>query len=147
MEYCCVVWSPHQVKLQTNLEKVQRAAARFVANKPHRRDKPDSVSAIIKELGWKSLEERRRRARLMSFYKMRNNLTAIPPNYHPTLKMSTNTRRANKCQYQQQQSNILAHQHSFIVGTIPDWNNLPDEVASAPSLETFKKRLASVPLK
>ena len=145
-EYCCVVWSPHQQKLKNKLEKVQRSAARFVANRPYRRRDPDSVTEILNELGWRTLEDRRSRARLTSMYKMTNNLVAIPETYHPAPKTTARTRRTNHHQFSQYQANILAYQHSFIPGTIPTWNLLPEAVAGAPSLDQFKASLAQTSL-
>jgi hypothetical protein len=36
VDYCCVVWDPHQEKLKKQVESVQRAGARFVMGTPHR---------------------------------------------------------------------------------------------------------------
>ena len=55
-EYAAVIWSPH---LQTNihqLEMIQRKAARFVFNDYSRYS---SVTTMLNELDWKSLEKRR----------------------------------------------------------------------------------------
>ena len=70
VEYCCPVWSPYLKKDINKIEKVQRAAARFVTQRPHRRSMPDSVSALLSALGWESLEERRHKASLTAMYKM-----------------------------------------------------------------------------
>ena len=100
-EYCCVVWSPHQQKLKNKLEKVQRSAAHFVANRPYRRRDPDSVTEILNELGWRTLEDRRSRARSTSMYKMTNKLLAIPETYHPAPKTTARTRPTNHHQISQ----------------------------------------------
>ena len=57
LEYCASVWSPHQENQKNKLEMVQRRAARFVLNKPHRLTDPaaDSVSDMLKQLEWESL--------------------------------------------------------------------------------------------
>ena len=94
-EYCCVGLSPRQHKLKNKLEKVQCSAACFVANRPHRRRDPDSVTEILNELGLITLVDRRTRAQLTSVYQMTNNLVAIPETYHPALKSTARTRRAN----------------------------------------------------
>ena len=41
------------------IEKIQRRAARFVL---HRYKKTDSVSSMLKELNWETLEHRRKKA-------------------------------------------------------------------------------------
>ena len=143
MEYCCVIWDPHQVKLVSKLEGVQRQAARFVANKPHRRNNLTSVTAILRDLGWDTLQHRRHKARLISFYKMVNHEVAIPAEYHPEKKPSASTRRRNNHQYAQHYASIQTYQQSFIPATIPLWNQLPEDVAAAPSVDIFKQRLTA----
>ena len=39
-------------------------------------------------------------------------------------------------------STIDAAKYSFYVRTIPQWNNLSEEIVSAPTLDIFKSRLA-----
>ena len=51
VEYCASIWDPHHGKYIENIEKVQRKAARFVINKPHRYDSPVSVTSLIQDLG------------------------------------------------------------------------------------------------
>ena len=55
LEYCCAVWDPYQVGLSDEIEKVQRKAARFVLS----RNRGESVTDMIRELGWQSLKQRR----------------------------------------------------------------------------------------
>ena len=58
---------------------VQRRAARWTLG----RSSPyDSVSSMLGELGWRSLEDRRTDARLCLFYKIVHGLVAVPlPSY------------------------------------------------------------------
>ena len=53
---------------------VQRGAARYVSNRFHY---TSSVSSILEELKWPTLEERRRKARLVLMYKIVNGLVKI----------------------------------------------------------------------
>ena len=57
------------------LQKVQRRAARFVCNSYYYKA---SVTDMLNKLAWESLEARRRRARLVMFYKIQNSLICIP---------------------------------------------------------------------
>ena len=61
LEYACVVWDPYLVKDKEILDKVQRRGARFVTNNYNR---DSSVSAMIEELKWDPLEDRRRKSRV-----------------------------------------------------------------------------------
>ena len=66
LEYCCCVWDPHHRKYHDKLEMVQRRAARFVTNNPRKRSSlQPSVSAMVDNLGWEPLTERRRRSRII----------------------------------------------------------------------------------
>ena len=77
LEYAAVTWDPHRQNQIDQLEKIQRAI-HFICGKYNR---DASVTAMQQDLGLPTLEERRRNARLM-FYKVTNNLIAIPlPNY------------------------------------------------------------------
>ena len=74
-EYCSCVWDPHTQKNIDKLEKIQRRAARFVLN---RYQKKDSVTSMLKELKWDTLQERRRQARLNMMFKIHNGLAQFP---------------------------------------------------------------------
>ena len=58
VEYAASAWSPWLLQDITGLEELQRRGARFVLrNYQH----TASVSDMIKELGWESLENRRKK--------------------------------------------------------------------------------------
>lgn len=52
--YSSFVWDPYTVSLSTKVDQIQRRAARFVYNdySPH-----SSVTEMLKDLGWDSLED------------------------------------------------------------------------------------------
>ena len=85
LEYTSPVWDPHERTNINKLEKVQQSAATVVFDKPHRRtaDNQESVTALISDLGWPSLEERRGNAWLAFMYKLLHGLLCIPTTYHP----------------------------------------------------------------
>ena len=67
VEYATVAWSPHTNKGIDSIEFVQRRAARFV-NSDYRRY--SSVSSMLTDLNWPSLQSRRRICNLGKFYKI-----------------------------------------------------------------------------
>ena len=77
LEYSCTVWAPFTHCDIYKLELVQRRAARFVNNNFSRFS---SVSQMLINLNWPTLEERRTKAKLIMLYKIFNNLVDIP---HP----------------------------------------------------------------
>ena len=118
---------------------VQRRSARYVTNRYHN---TSSVNEMIENLEWSSLENRRKNARLTMLYKIKHekvNIDArdklVPPD-----RISRNM---NKNSFQIPSCNTTTRKESFYPRTIRDWNNLPDSVTSASSLDSFKRLLAT----
>ena len=65
LEYACAVWDPYQKVHIENIEKIQKAAARFVTGNY----KMESGNTIknLESLGWDTLEERRLKTKLTIF--------------------------------------------------------------------------------
>ena len=84
LEYASPVCDPQHQKNILKLEMVQRRAARFVTKMPLRQSDGQyaSVSERIQDLGWKSLQERRKNNRLVMLYRVVHNLVEIP--HHTT---------------------------------------------------------------
>ena len=75
VEYASVVWSPYTKDNINKIEKVQRRAARWVSNDYF---SYSSVTGMLSNLGWRSLENRRTDMGLAMFYKIVYGLVAIP---------------------------------------------------------------------
>ncbi|KAI8512099.1 hypothetical protein Bbelb_111990 [Branchiostoma belcheri] len=71
LEYSATVWDPYTIKGMQAVEAVQRRAARVTFNDYRR---TSSVTQMLDELQWPLLSERRRSARLTTFYKIWNSL-------------------------------------------------------------------------
>ena len=67
LEYAAPVWDPYFKEKILQLEKVQRRAARRTTSSF---DYRSSVTAIVNDLGWRTLEQRRADARLCLFSKL-----------------------------------------------------------------------------
>ena len=140
VEFACMAWDPYHSTQSHRLEMVQRRAARYVTNRHHNRS---SVSDMISHLNWKSLEERRKNARLAMLYKMTNNMVnidteerLIPPNRY--------SRNMHQRSFRVFYHRSDFRKESFFPRTIRDWNALPPAVASAESLGVFKTLLSTV---
>ena len=114
---------------------VKRRSARFVTN--HYRNR-SFVTDKLEQLKWTPLEDRRKDARLLMLYKIRNqevNSSAshklIPPD-RISRNTSTNSFQISQC-------NTTTRKESFYPKTISDWNTLPSSVTSVSSLESFKR--------
>ena len=118
------IWDTHVTSAIQKTEMVQRRAARFVVRNYSRVD--GTVTNILNELNWSSLQERRKKSRLAIMCKIHANDVAIPIpeyvqrqtinstwKYHPLkfrpMKVSTNTAIS-------------------LYRTISDWNSLPSSV-------------------
>ena len=143
LEYCCSVWDPHHKKYHDKLEMVQRRAARFVTNNPRKRSSlQPSVSAMVDNLGWEPLTERRRRSRIIMMYKTVRGIVDIPKCYLPPVQQREGGRGHSE-QYLQVQPVLDAYKYAFIPRTVIDWNALPSDVVAEKTLDGFKRRLSS----
>jgi len=73
LEYASVVWSTFTKTNLDKIEMVQRKAARFVYNDYHRYS---SVSHMLQQLNWDSLERRRTKTIIVMFYKIINSIVS-----------------------------------------------------------------------
>ena len=137
LEYACTVWDPHLVKDINSLEKVQRLAARVVV---HDFSSYTSVTAIMEELGWESLADRRRDMRLCLMYKIVHGLVNIPTAdiLTPT---DSRTRQSHPYCYRHLATHTNSYKFSYFPHTIPEWDSLHTDIVSSPTLPTFKSRL------
>ena len=69
------IWDLYRQGDIDKLNRIQRAAARFVTNNYQNKS---SVTALIQGLGWTDLQTRRKNFRLTSLYKILNRLIAVP---------------------------------------------------------------------
>ena len=134
LEYATTIWDPYSQQSVKMLEAVQRRAARFVMRRYHN---TSSVSAMLDELQWPSLENRRRTARLSMLYKIQHDLACvenIKSELHP---LSSRQRRGHNQQLVIPQCRTQYHQNSFLPRTIKQWNSLPQEAIEANTIDTF----------
>ena len=78
LEYCSPIWDPYQHRSIHKIKMIQHRAARFVLNQPWNRQHQDSISEMLQNLKWSSLQVRRKQARLIFLLKILNGLICIP---------------------------------------------------------------------
>ena len=66
LEYASAAWDPHSQNNIKTLERIQRQAARFCTNNYSR--EPGSVTKLLQELGWETLQTRRKSKRITIYY-------------------------------------------------------------------------------
>lgn len=138
MEYCGAIWDPYHNNNKMTLEKVQRRAARFVLNNYQPKA---SVTGMLHDLQWETLEVRRTKLRLITIYKEVHNIN--PSNIQ--LQHSTNIRctRRNTGPYvlTSPPFNKTCYQYSLYPRSIREWNMLPPNLRAAPDVKSFKEGL------
>ena len=138
MEYACVVWDPITQKDTHKIEMVQRRAARFVYGDYRT---TSSITSMLRSLQWDTLQHRRQQIKVTMLFRIINGLVAIPSQPYLVPRGASTTTRGHNLRYLVPYSRVQFHQQSFFPSTIRLWNNLPDSVATASSLEGFKEQL------
>ena len=108
-------------------------------------DTTSSVTAMLAELGWKRLEDRRKDLRLALLYKIVHGHVAVPVDALNLEPPDPRTRKKHKYTYKHLTPHTDPYKHSFLCRTIPEWNSLPARAVEATSVESFKTHLAGRP--
>ena len=135
LEYAASIWDPYTQKNKTKLEKVQRSAARFVSSDYSRHS---SVTSMLENLEWQSLENRRKAARLANLYKIRNGELHVTAGDKQLIPARSS--RAHSLMFKHLTSRTEIYKNSYFPKTIANWNALPPAVIEAPSTPSFKER-------
>jgi hypothetical protein len=135
LEYAATVWDPYTKFNINKLEKCQRRAARFVIGDYSRES---SVTSMLKELKWPTLQQRRTNTKMVMMYRIVHHLIVIPSQMYLT------PARGHHQKFQIPFSRIQSHQNSYFTSAIRTGNNLPAVLISVPTLEAFKVELAHV---
>ena len=124
LEYCSSIWDPHQHKSIHKIEMIQQRATQFALNQPWSWHHWDSISVLVQNLEWPSLQVRRKQTRLIFLFKILNELICISNQYLPSPFPVTTTRSRQPIKLQQLYTRTNINHYSFLPWTIPDWNNL-----------------------
>ena len=145
LEYCSTVWNPHHQNTINQIEAIQKRAARFVKNIYQR---TESVSAMLQDLQWPSLQSRREAAIKTMLFKISHNLIAINKDQYPLyLTPLTDTRLRNyhpaRFQLLTTHSTKDIYKFSFMPTAVRLWNTLPADVITAPSVDVFRAHIST----
>ena len=93
IDYCSAIWDPYTKNDISKLKMLQHRAACFVMNRPwYRQCHNVSITKILAELHWPTLQNRRKQARLILMFKIVNGNLIVPARclpLSPTLIMYT----------------------------------------------------------
>ena len=110
LEYACCSWDPFRRGDVSMIEAVQRKAARFCLNDYKQLS---SVTQMLEDLKWTSLEDRRKEARLKLMHKIMNGDVGIKPEPYFKIVGSSRTTRGNSLRIQKDLIKKDIHKHSF----------------------------------
>ena len=126
LEYASIVWDPYWAKDITKLEGVQRRAARFVTN-DHRRT--SSVSDMLENLDWESLQSRRQKGRIRYMNKIVSGRVAVASQEYLEENL-TRTRSVNTRKFKLIPTKTNLLKNSYFPRTIVEWNKTPDSTVA-----------------
>ena len=138
LEYASAVWDPYRQHHINSIEMVQRRAARFVTSNYQR--EPGTVTTILQDLGWPTLETRRKAARLILLFKILHGEAAVAiPDYIQRTTVSTRQYHPNR--FSRVSTSTDAYKYSFIPRTIADWSQLPQSVIQTSTTGAFRTQV------
>ena len=139
LEYASVVWDNCTQYEKAELDKIQNEAARIVTVTT----KLVSILALYEETKWETLEERRRKSKLILFYKIINGLspTYLSSLIPPSVSSVSSYSLRNSSDIQTIVCQTAQYFNSFLPSVIREWNSLPLDVRNSTSVSSFKCRL------
>ena len=141
LEFACAVWDPFTTMDIQRIEIIQHRAARFVANNYIK--EPGSMTKILEQLNWPTLEQRRKQCRLVNMYKIQTQTIAIPIPDYIERQTASNTRQYHPSKFRVMKANNNSYKYSFFPRTITEWNGLTSDALEAASAECFKTIISS----
>ena len=141
IEYASSIWSPSKKDSINKVEAVQRRAARFATGDYQR---TSSVTAMLQQLQWQSLQSRRAYAQTVMMYRIVYNLVDIPAEHH--LNRTSLRTRGHSLRFLVPHTRTTVYRTSFFPQTIRLWNQLPGSVVEADTLDSFKAQLSRATL-
>ena len=139
-EYSAVIWDPHTVENIRKLEMIQRRAARMVYADYQT---TSSVSTMLNQLQWTTLQERRAQAKACMMYRVVNQLIDIPSQ----ILVPTISPRGNNITFLVPYARTIIYQKSFFPDGIRIWNTLPSQAVIAPSIDCFKSQFQATTIR
>ena len=141
LEFACAVWDPYTTSDIQKIEMVQRRAARFVVSNYNRTE--GTVTSILNDLNWPTLQERRKNIRLATMYKIQSEDIAIHIPDYIHRQTVTSTRQYHPLKFRSMGVSSNVYKYSFFPNTISEWNSLPSSVLESCSIQYFKTALCN----
>ena len=131
LEYVVPVWDSHTQKNILQIEKIQRRAARWSTSDY---DTRPSVTAMLGNLGWRTLEQIPVLTSSMALYM---GLLQFP--CQNISRPKPFSRNCHSMTFRQVHTSRNFYKYSFFPLAIVQWNALPEPAVCLPTLDAFKK--------
>ena len=139
LEFAVAVWSPYLKGDIDVLERVQRRATKLVPSL-----KKLDYKKRLEAMGLTELELRRERGDLIQLYKLFHDIDNViwPATTNLTVNMEPVVSRRHGVQLTKELVKHSAPRYNFFSNRVVNkWNNLPSDVAYAPTLNSFKAQI------
>ena len=136
LEFASSVWCPYKVKYIEKIEGVQRRATKLVPGL-----KELTYEERLRALKLPTLVYRRHRGDMIEVYKLVHEI--YDATAEPIIQFwnSTYELRGNTLKLYPQMCHSEKRRNFFTLRAVKAWNELPEEVVQAPSVDSFKNRL------
>ena len=137
LEYGQAVWSPVRKKDIVSIENVLRRASKQIPEL-----KNLEYPERLKKLNLPTMAYRRHRGDMIELYKIMNEHYDAEVSPHPTRREGTT--RGHSLKIFKERARTRLRQNHLLIRAVDAWNHLPENVVTAPSLDSFKNRLDKV---
>ena len=124
IEYASAVWDPYTKNQTMQLDSIQRRAA------------------MISDLSWESLEQRRAKTRAVLMYKIANNLVDIPS----TLLIPADARTRENTVFKTIYTRSDVYKYSYFPRTIITWSYIPQVLREVSTIDPFRTGSLTLPV-
>jgi len=143
-DYCCLVWDSINDTLSDKLQKLQNRCARIITGAPYL---TVSTEEVFSQLKWKTLNRKRAEQKAIMMFKVANG--KVPPYLEKifcTKKPSNYETRGSNQMFRLPKIRTEIYKNSFAYTGAKLWDNLPINVRSASSLQSFKNQIKNIDL-
>ena len=136
LEYGNSAWQPQHKSLCQDIEDVQRRATKLLAS-----IRDLSYPERLAKLKLPSLEHRRKRGDMIELYKFMHEIYRCDTPKFQRTNNETRSTRGHSLKLEKGHHRLKIRGNFFSVRVINTWNELPNSVVTAPSVNSFKARL------
>jgi hypothetical protein len=138
IEYGNIVWCPYLRNLIVQVENVQRRATKLVPGLGKL-----SYRERLERLKLPTLEYRRWRGTMLETYKFLQGIYDVNPESVGLILDDKSRTRGHNYKLYKHKFHLNTRKNSYGLRVVNEWNNLPEEVVNAASINSFKNKLDS----